>query len=104
MSGRSAPVPPPRLVKSLLSDAFAPQGTAMPLEPSRFRTAAQYYLRGRPPYAAGLIRRVVQLCGLDATHRVLDLGCGPGQLALAFAPFVGQVVGIDPEPEMLRIA
>jgi SAM-dependent methyltransferase len=35
---------------------------------------------------------------------VLDLGCGPGQLALAFAPLVGQVVGVDPEPEMLRIA
>jgi SAM-dependent methyltransferase len=76
----------------------------MPPEPTRFHTAAQYYLQGRPPYAAALIRRVVQLCGLDPTHRLLDLGCGPGQLALAFAPFVGEVVGIDPEPEMLRIA
>jgi SAM-dependent methyltransferase len=76
----------------------------MPPEPTRFHTAARYYLQGRPPYAAGLIRRVVQLCGLDRSHRVLDLGCGPGQLALAFAPFVGHVVGIDPEPEMLRIA
>jgi SAM-dependent methyltransferase len=76
----------------------------MPSEPVRYHTAAQYYLRGRPPYAAALIRRVVQLCGLDTTHRVLDLGCGPGQLARAFAPFVKEVVGIDPEPEMLRIA
>src|SRR6516165_2392368 len=70
----------------------------------RFRSAAQYYLAGRPFYSSLLIRRVVQLCGLDATHRVLDLGCGPGQLAMAFAPFSKQVVGIDPEPEMLRIA
>jgi SAM-dependent methyltransferase len=76
----------------------------MPQGPTRFRTAAQFYLRGRPPYAAGLIRRVVQLCGLDTTHRLLDLGCGPGQLALAFAPFTGQVIGVDPEPEMLRVA
>jgi SAM-dependent methyltransferase len=76
----------------------------MPSDPSPFHTAAHYYLRGRPPYAMTLIRRVVQLCGLDATHRVLDLGCGPGQLALAFAPFSKQVVGIDPEPEMLRVA
>jgi SAM-dependent methyltransferase len=76
----------------------------MPVEPNRFQTAAHYYLRGRPPYAAALIRRVVQLCGLDPTHRVLDLGCGPGQLALAFAPFVGSVLGIDPEPRMLTIA
>jgi SAM-dependent methyltransferase len=78
--------------------------TAMPPEPTRFHTAAQYYLRGRPPYAAALVQRVVTLCGLERTHRVLDLGCGPGQLALAFAPFVGQVIGIDPEPEMLLIA
>jgi SAM-dependent methyltransferase len=76
----------------------------MPPEPTRFHTAARYYLQGRPTYAAALIRRVVQLCGLDPTCRLLDLGCGPGQLALAFAPFVGEVVGIDPEPEMLRIA
>ena len=73
-------------------------------ESSRYRTAAPHYLVGRPPYAAALIRRVVQLCGLDSTHRLLDLGCGPGMLALAFAPFVRQVVAIDPEPEMLRIA
>ena len=43
-------------------------------EPTRFHTAARYYLQGRPHYAAALIRRVVQLCGLDRTHRLLDLG------------------------------
>jgi ubiquinone/menaquinone biosynthesis C-methylase UbiE len=47
---------------------------------------------------------VAARCGIDATHRILDLGCGPGQLALAFAPLAGEVLGIDPEPEMLRIA
>ena len=73
-------------------------------EPTRFHTAARYYLQGRPPYAAALIRRVVQLCGLNRTHRLLDLGCGPGSLTLAFAPLVRQAVGVDPEPEMLRIA
>ncbi len=76
----------------------------MPAEPTRFRSAARHYLRGRPPYAAQLIRRVAQLCGLGTRHRVLDLGCGPGQLALAFAPLAGSVVGLDPEPEMLRVA
>ena len=35
---------------------------------------------------------------------MLDLGCGPGLLAVAFAPFVREVVGVDPEPEMLRAA
>ncbi len=32
---------------------------------------------------------------------MLDLGCGPGLLSAAFAPFADQVVAVDPEPEML---
>ena len=70
----------------------------------RFRAAAPHYLAGRPAYAARLIRLVAQLTGLRAADRVLDLGCGPGQLAAAFAPLVSEVIAVDPEPEMLRIA
>jgi 2-polyprenyl-3-methyl-5-hydroxy-6-metoxy-1,4-benzoquinol methylase len=73
-------------------------------EPHRFRSAARHYLAGRPPYAARLIEDVAKFCGLTARHRLLDLGCGPGQLAKAFAPKVGSVLGIDPEPEMLALA
>jgi SAM-dependent methyltransferase len=76
----------------------------VPFQPRRFRTAAHHYLAGRPGYAPRAITRVIQLCGVTAADRVLDLGCGPGQLARAFAPFVQEVVGIDPEPEMLRLA
>ena len=78
------------------------------MEPSlperRFRSAAKYYLVGRPSYSSLLIRRVVDLCALNATHKILDLGSGPGQLAVAFAPFVREVTALDPEPEMLEIA
>jgi SAM-dependent methyltransferase len=73
-------------------------------ESRRFRTAADHYLAGRPPYAPGLLRRVAECCGLREEHRVLDLGCGPGQLSLALAFFAGSVVAVDPEPEMLRVA
>ena len=73
-------------------------------EPRRFRTAARHYLAGRPPYAARLIEDVAKFCGLSLRHHLLDLGCGPGQLAKAFAPKVGSVLGIDPEPEMLALA
>jgi SAM-dependent methyltransferase len=73
-------------------------------QPRRFRTAAQHYLAGRPPYSPRLIRHVMRLTGLERDHRVLDLGCGPGMLAGAFAPNVGEVVAMDPEPEMLSIA
>ena len=71
-------------------------------QPHRFRTAARHYLAGRPAYAPRLIRLVAELLRLSERDRLLDLGCGPGVLAGAFAPLVGEVVAIDPEPEMLR--
>lgn len=75
-------------------------------EPSsrRFQSAAPHYLAGRPPYSPQLIARVAMLCGLARAHRVLDLGCGPAQLGVAFAPQVAEVVAIDPEPAMLHAA
>ncbi len=76
----------------------------IPFEKRRFRSAARHYLAGRPAYAPALVRSVVQLTGLGRAARVMDLSCGPGQLALAFAPFAGEVLAVDPEPEMLRIA
>ena len=76
----------------------------LPFDARRFRHAAPHYLEGRPAYAARLIERVAELCGLGPKDRVLDLGCGPGQLARAFAPIAGEVIAVDPEPEMLRIA
>lgn len=75
----------------------------IPFEARRFKSAAQHYLAGRPAYPERLITTVAQLCGLRPTGRVLDLGCGPGQLALAFAPLAGAVLAVDPEPEMLAL-
>ncbi|MDG3007321.1 class I SAM-dependent methyltransferase [Paludisphaera mucosa] len=76
----------------------------IPFDPRRFKTAAASYLVGRPVYPPRLFRRIVELCGLDRSHRAMDLGCGPGQIAIALAPYVGRVVAVDPEPEMLKIA
>ena len=74
------------------------------LDPTRYRTAAAHYEQGRVPYAPALNRRVAEATGLTARHRVLDLGCGPGMLARGLAPFVGEVVAMDPSPEMLAVA
>ncbi len=76
----------------------------LPFEPDRFRTSAAHYRAGRPPYPPTLIRRVAERVGLGDAHRVLDLGCGPGPLAIGFAYFAGSVLGLDPEPGMLAIA
>lgn len=76
----------------------------MPPGSRRFEGAAAHYLQGRPAYAPALIRRVAEITGLGPRARVLDLGAGPGQLATGFAYFAGEVLAMDPEPEMLAIA
>jgi ubiquinone/menaquinone biosynthesis C-methylase UbiE len=70
----------------------------------RFASTVPHYLAGRPIYAPSLIRMVKEHLRLLDTDRLLDLGCGPGWLAIAFAPFVGTVVAVDPEPSMLQAA
>ena len=42
--------------------------------------------------------------GLDGTGALIDVGCGPGVLAVQLAPLFDTVIGIDPEPEMLAEA
>jgi SAM-dependent methyltransferase len=70
----------------------------------RFATTAELYEQYRPPYPAEFFRAVAQKLALSRQQTLIDLGTGPGPLALGFAPFVGRVVGVDPEPAMLAAA
>jgi len=73
-------------------------------DPTLYRGSATYYLRGRPPYSRALRETIAAECGLDGTGRLLDVGCGPGVLAVDLAPLVDQVVGLDPDADMLTEA
>lgn len=72
--------------------------------PRQFKGAAEFYLPFRSDYPSQLVEWVVERCGLSSRSRVLDLGSGPGLLAKLFAPFVAEVVAVDPEPGMLAVA
>jgi SAM-dependent methyltransferase len=76
----------------------------VPTFPDRFRGVARYYTAGRPGYPPRLAARVAALVGGLDLSTVLDLGTGPGFLALDFAPHAAEVIGIDPEPAMLAAA
>jgi ubiquinone/menaquinone biosynthesis C-methylase UbiE len=70
----------------------------------RFQSTVPYYARYRLPYPARLIERVIELTGLRAGDPVLDLGAGPGLLAVPFAAAGMRVTAADPEPTMLAAA
>jgi SAM-dependent methyltransferase len=66
-----------------------------------FRTTAPYYARYRPAYPPELITRLAEAAGVGRDARVLDLGCGPGTVAIPFAAHAGEVVALDREPAMI---
>ncbi len=55
-------------------------------------------------FGGGAARLVVDLAGVSAADRVVDVGCGPGNAARAAARAGARVTGVDPSPEMLRLA
>ncbi len=70
----------------------------------RFATTAALYEALRPPYPPAFFRSVAGKLALSRQSRLIDLGTGPGVLALGFAPYVGSIIGVDPEPEMIAAA
>src|ERR1700722_11103270 len=82
-----------------MSQPADPSATAY--DPHRFRATVPFYARYRLAYPESLIRRVVEIVGLRPGDKVMDLGCGPGLLAIPFAQAGMAVTGVDPEPEML---
>lgn len=72
--------------------------------PSLFAGTAWYYARYRLPYPHELIRDIAEEFSLDGGGRLLDLGCGPGSAALRFHELFEEVVGVDPDPDMIAEA
>ncbi len=75
--------------------------SAPEFQPRRFRTTVPYYARYRLGYPERLVSAAAEISALQPGELVLDLGCGPGLLALSFAGLGARVVAVDPEPEML---
>jgi ubiquinone/menaquinone biosynthesis C-methylase UbiE len=67
-------------------------GRLLPAISSLLRPPPQHELR---EYGGiGLVRR----------KRVIDIGCGDGRMALGCAPYASEVVGVDPDPDAIRLA
>ena len=75
-----------------------------PGDAAGFAGTVDYYDRYRLPFPQRLIQRVISLVGLKPGDAVLDLGCGTGMLAIAFARAGMAVTAMDPEARMLEAA
>ena len=80
---------PPRTPAGFTLDAFC--GTA------------EHYLRYRLPYPRALLEDLLARVGALEADRMLDLGCGPGRIALELAARFRDVWAIDVEPEMVEV-
>jgi SAM-dependent methyltransferase len=70
-------------------------------DPTFYRGSAEHYLRGRPPYSRDLVSVLTRELDLDGSGQLLDVGCGPGVLAVELAGGFDTVIGLDPDAAML---
>lgn len=84
-----------------MPDDAGPPNAGWAWDETLFAGAAAYYTRGRVPYAPGLADALAAATGLDGRGRLLDVGTGPGTIALRLAHLADEVVALDPDPDML---
>jgi ubiquinone/menaquinone biosynthesis C-methylase UbiE len=73
------------------------------LDASPFAGTARYYDRFRAPCARAAFDFIVEVYGLGGAARVLDLGCGPGSIAIPLSYSVAEVLAVDPDAEMITV-
>ena len=71
---------------------------------SPFGRAAELYEEVRPSYPRALVAAVVKFAGLSSDTTVIEVGCGTGKATRLFAPLCREIVCIDPDPAMLKVA
>ncbi|MGV9427947.1 class I SAM-dependent methyltransferase [Streptomyces sp. NPDC003656] len=73
-----------------------------PPPPPRPKNRSRPPRRTTPATAPEFYELLTERFHLDGTQCALDLGSGPGILALQLAPLLGEVIAVDPEKGMLE--
>lgn len=71
------------------------------LDASPFAGTAAYYDRFRAPYAPAAFDFIAAAYDLSPAARALDLGCGPGTIAIPLSHRVAQVLAVDADADMI---
>jgi 16S rRNA A1518/A1519 N6-dimethyltransferase RsmA/KsgA/DIM1 with predicted DNA glycosylase/AP lyase activity len=70
----------------------------------QFDDAAQLYDEVRPRYPAEIVEHIVAFAALPANGRVLEVGCGTGQMTLPFAKRGYAMVALDQGERLAALA
>lgn len=73
-------------------------------DPELYKGTYEYYVKYRPAIPEEVIDVIIEHFNIKPTDRVLDIGCGTGQVALAMEGRCGEMVCLDPDPEMIKWA
>jgi trans-aconitate methyltransferase len=66
-----------------------------------FSGTAEYYARFRRCYPPEVVAHIVSACSLDGCGRLLDAGCGTGQVFCSLGQHFEEVVAFDVDEEMV---
>lgn len=69
-----------------------------------FHGTAYYYAQYRIPYPEDFLAEIRNRTHISGKGRLLDLGCGTGEIAIPMAPFFREVLAVDINSEMLAEA
>jgi ubiquinone/menaquinone biosynthesis C-methylase UbiE len=73
-------------------------------DPTLFEGAAEVYAEYRTKYPPAVFDKLTEIFNLNGQGRLLDLGTGPGLIAISLSSQFQEVVAIDPDAEMLKEA
>jgi SAM-dependent methyltransferase len=95
---------PPMLSASLARLASVTESELAPSSAAVFDTFADEYERHRPRYPDELIDRACAAGGLRAGDRVLEIGCGTGQLTRSLVARGLAVTAVEPGENLISLA
>jgi len=79
-------------------------GAGFEWDETLYAGSAGFYAIGRLPYPEAMVDAIASELSLDGSGRLLDVGCGPGNVALLLSSLFETVVGVDPDHGMIEEA